>query len=89
MAKNLSAVWHIYCRPFLSNKIFWTIKVATVLDNSWPLFMILKHKGIISVYIKKVIASESSPFTKAPITPKEVTLKFSKGFDLICEFKKG
>ena len=27
--------------------------MATVLDNSWPLFMILRHKGIISVYIKK------------------------------------
>lgn len=65
------------------------MKVATVLDNSYPLFIILKHKGIISVCIKNVIASESSPFTKAPITPKLVTLKFSNGLDLFDVFKNG
>ena len=63
--------------------------MATVLDNSYPLFIILKHRGIISVCIKNVIASESSPFTKAPITPSEVTLKFSKGLVLTFVFKKG
>lgn len=51
--------------------------------------MILRHRGIISVYIKNVIASVSSPFTRAPITPKLVTLKFSKGLVLILVFKKG
>ncbi len=51
--------------------------------------MILKHNGIISVCIKKWIASESSPFTKAPITPKDVTLRFSKGFARFDVFKKG
>ena len=35
------------------------------------------------------MASESSPFTKAPITPKLVTLKFSNGFDRLDVFKKG
>ena len=38
------------------------MKVATVLESSWPLFMILRHKGMISVCIKKVIASLSSPY---------------------------
>lgn len=65
------------------------MNVATVLDNSCPLFIILKHSGIISVFIKKFIASESSPLTRAPITPKLVTLKFSKGFDLLDVFKNG
>ena len=54
-----------------------------------PLFIILKQRGIISVYIKKWIASESSPFTNAPITPKLVTLKFSNGFALLLVFKNG
>lgn len=35
------------------------------------------------------MASESSPFTKAPITPKLVTLKFSKGLFLLEVFKNG
>lgn len=35
------------------------------------------------------MASVSSPFTSAPITPKEVTLKFSKGFYLADVFKNG
>lgn len=72
------------------------MKVATVLyfiylnlDNSWPLFMILKHKGIISVYIRKCMALELSPLTSAPITPKDVTLRFSKGFDLLVELRNG
>lgn len=65
------------------------MNVATVLDNSYPLFIILRHKGMISVCMRKVMASVSSPFTSAPITPKEVTLKFSKGFCLADVFKKG
>ena len=60
-AKNLSAVWQIYLRPLSSTRIFWTIKVATVRERSCPLFIILRHRGIISVCIKNVIASESSP----------------------------
>ena len=44
---------------------------------------------MISVYIKKFIASGSSPFTNAPITPKLVTLKFSNDLDLFEVFKKG
>ena len=44
---------------------------------------------MISVYIKKFIASGSSPLTNAPITPKLVTLKFSNDLDLFEVFKKG
>jgi len=51
--------------------------------------MIRKHKGIISVCIKKFIASVSSPLTNAPITPRLVTLRFSKAFDLFDVFKNG
>jgi hypothetical protein len=51
--------------------------------------MILRHKGIISVCIKKLIASVSSPLTNAPITPKLVTLRFSKALDLFDVFKYG
>lgn len=63
--------------------------MATVLESSYPLFIILRQRGIISVCIKNVIASESSPFTKAPITPKEVTLRFSKGLLLLEVLRKG
>lgn len=63
--------------------------ILIYLDNSYPLFMILRHNGIISVCIKKWIASESSPLTNAPITPKDVTLRFSKGFALFEVFKNG
>jgi len=35
------------------------------------------------------MASESSPLTRAPITPREVTRKFSKGLALLDVFKKG
>jgi len=65
------------------------MNVATVRDNSYPLFMIRRQSGMISVYIKKLIASLSSPLTKAPMTPKLVTLKFSNGLDLLDVFRKG
>ena len=65
------------------------MKVATVLESSIPLFIILRHNGIISVYSKNDIASTSSPFTSAPITPRLVTLKFSKALDLLDVFKNG
>jgi len=46
----------MYSNPFLSLNIFYTIKVATVLDKSSPLLIILKQRGIISVVLKNVIA---------------------------------
>ena len=65
------------------------IKVATVLDKACPFFMILKHNGTISVCIKKEIAYWSDYFTKAPITPNEVTLKFSKILLFVDVFRNG
>ena len=44
---------------------------------------------MISVCIKKWIASESSPFTSAPITPKLVTLIFSNGLALLLVLRNG
>jgi hypothetical protein len=65
------------------------MKVATVLESSLPLSIILKHKGIISVVNRKLITSGLSIFTKAPITPKAVSLRYSKGLFLFTVFKKG
>lgn len=65
------------------------IKVATVLERAWPFFIILKHKGTIYVCIKKFIAAGSLYLTRAPITPSEVTLRFSNIFVLVEVFKKG
>lgn len=65
------------------------MKVATVYDSSVPLSMILRHNGIISVYSKKLITSESSTFTSAPITPSDVSLKYSNGLPLLTVFKNG
>ena len=65
------------------------MKVATVLLNSDPVSMILKHNGIISVDNKNDITSVSSTFTNAPITPRDVKRKYSNGRDLLCVFKNG
>ncbi len=65
------------------------MKVATVLDNSLPLSIILRHNGIISVLKRKAITSGLSILTKAPITPNAVSLKYSKGLFLLTVFKKG
>ena len=65
------------------------MKVATVYDNSVPLSIILRQRGIISVYSKKLMTSVSSTFTKAPITPKDVNLKYSKLLPLETVFKNG
>jgi len=52
------------------------MNVATVLDRACPFFIILKHKGTISVCIKKFIAAGSLSLTRAPITPRDVTRRF-------------
>lgn len=51
--------------------------------------MILKHSGIISVCNKKLITSLSSIFTRAPITPREVSLRYSKGLPLLTVLRNG
>lgn len=65
------------------------MNVATVFERACPFFMILKQRGTISVCIKNVIAYGSLYFTRAPITPNDVTLRFSKILLLVEVFKKG
>lgn len=65
------------------------IKVATVCDNSVPLSIILRQRGIISVCRRKLMTSESSIFTKAPITPSDVNLRYSKGLPLLTVLRNG
>jgi len=65
------------------------MKVATVWESSVPLSMILKQSGIISVWSRKLITSESSILTKAPMTPNEVNLRYSKGLPLLTVLRNG
>ena len=52
-----------------------------------PDSIILKHRGIISVVKRKFMTSCSSVLTRAPITPRDVNLRYSKGlvFDTVCK----
>lgn len=88
-AKNRSGVVQMYSKPSLSSRIFWTTNVATVCDNSDPLSMIRRHRGMISVLSKKLMTAESSTFTSAPITPKLVRRKYSKGRLSDAVFRNG
>ena len=65
------------------------MNVATVFDKAWPFFIILRHRGTIYVCIRKLMAEGSLSFTKAPITPKEVTLRFSKIFVFVDVLRNG
>lgn len=65
------------------------MKMATVLLSSEPVSIILRHKGMISVVSKKLITSEESFFTKAPITPRLVSRKYSNGRDFEVVLRKG
>lgn len=65
------------------------MKIATVLLNSDPVSMIRRQRGMISVVRRKLITSDESFFTRAPITPNEVRRRYSNGRDLEVVFKKG
>ena len=65
------------------------MKIATVLLNSDPVSMMRRHKGMISVVNRKLITSEESFFTSAPMTPSEVRRKYSNGLDLEVVLRKG
>ena len=65
------------------------MKVATVWERSVPLSMMRRHSGMISVYSKKEITSLSSTLTRAPTTPSEVNLRYSKERPLLTVFRKG
>lgn len=72
-----------------SSKIFCTMKVATVLESSEPVSMMRRHSGMISVESKKLITSASSTLTSAPMTPSEVSRKYSNGRVFETVFKNG
>ena len=83
--------------------------MATVFDNSEPVSMIRKHKGMISVVRRKVIVGEELlpgvlfgwPFevmaelvdgsflTRAPMTPRDVRRRYSKGRDFEVVLRNG
>jgi len=65
------------------------MKVATVCESSVPLSMILRQSGMISVWRRKLMTSGSSTFTRAPMTPREVNLKYSKLLPLDTVLRKG
>ena len=59
------------------------------MDNSDPVSIIRRQSGIISVDRRKVIVEGESDLTKAPITPREVNLKYSNGRDLDVVLRNG
>lgn len=65
------------------------MKMATVLLSSEPVSMIRKHSGMISVVSRKLMTSEESFLTSAPITPSEVRRRYSKGRDFEVVLRKG
>nr|GMC70079.1 hypothetical protein Iba_chr03aCG12630 [Ipomoea batatas]GMC72438.1 hypothetical protein Iba_chr03bCG11490 [Ipomoea batatas]GMC74528.1 hypothetical protein Iba_chr03cCG11110 [Ipomoea batatas] len=88
-AKNLSAVVHMYSKPISSRRIFCTMGCLTVFESSLPISIVRRQSGIISVDRRKLITSLSSTFTRAPMTPKLVSLRYSKGLDLLVVLRKG
>lgn len=65
------------------------MKIATVLLSSEPVSMIRRHRGMISVVRRKLITSEESFLTSAPITPKLVKRRYSNGRDLDVVLRNG
>lgn len=65
------------------------IKIATVLLSSLPVSMILRQSGIISVEMRNSMTAGSSFLTRAPMTPKQVKRKYSKGLALLDVLRQG
>lgn len=65
------------------------MKIATVLLSSEPVSIIRRHSGMISVVNKKLMTSDESFFTRAPITPNDVRRRYSKGLDFEVVLRKG
>lgn len=63
--------------------------MATVLLSSDPVSMIRRHNGMISVVRRKLMTSELSFLTSAPMTPKDVSRRYSNGRDLEVVFRNG
>ena len=65
------------------------MNIATVLLSSEPVSIIRRQRGMISVVKRKLMTSEESFLTRAPMTPREVSRRYSKGLDLEVVFKNG
>jgi hypothetical protein len=65
------------------------MKIATVLLSSEPVSIMRKQRGMISVVKRKLMTSEESFLTSAPITPRLVRRRYSKGRDLEVVLRKG
>jgi hypothetical protein len=65
------------------------MKMATVLLSSEPVSMIRRQSGMISVVKRKLMTSEESFLTSAPMTPSDVRRRYSNGRDLDVVFRKG
>jgi hypothetical protein len=65
------------------------MKMATVLLSSDPVSMMRRHRGIISVVKRKLITSDESFFTRAPMTPREVRRRYSNGRDFEVVLRNG
>lgn len=63
--------------------------MATVLLSSDPVSMIRRHNGMISVVRRKLMTSELSFFTSAPMTPRDVSRRYSNGLDLEVVLRNG
>ena len=57
--------------------------------SSDPVSIMRRHRGMISVVSKKLITSDESFLTKAPMTPSEVKRRYSNGRDFEVVFRKG
>jgi hypothetical protein len=65
------------------------MKIATVLLSSEPVSMMRKQSGMISVVSRKLMTSEESFLTSAPMTPSEVRRRYSNGRDFDVVLRKG
>jgi hypothetical protein len=63
--------------------------MATVLLSSEPVSMMRRHSGIISVVRRKLMTSDESFLTRAPMTPRDVSRRYSKGRDFEVVLRKG
>ena len=65
------------------------MKIATVLLSSEPVSIMRRQSGMISVVSRKLITSELSFLTRAPMTPREVRRRYSNGRDFEVVFRNG
>jgi len=65
------------------------MKIATVLLSSEPVSMMRRQRGMISVVRRKLMTSDESFLTRAPMTPREVSRRYSNGRDFEVVLRNG